>query len=216
MTLGLTLILDGDALIVALAGEALILHVLASRLDDRWPLVGGHLLAIILVFWMSVRLDHSVRAPALVNLTALSDLVIIAAGLAASFAIKARRVGLLYRLMSYIAVLSWFSRELEGFDNGQAYVTAVWSLCGVALLVAGLTKTNSDFRTAGLVTLAVVVAKLFLVDLAELDPIWRIVAFMGVGAGFLLLGWFVPGLWGRTGSSNQQEASGKQESAIRE
>ncbi|MFC2085825.1 DUF2339 domain-containing protein [Bacteroidota bacterium] len=207
VTVGLMLILDGDALIVGLAIEVLILHVLASRLDDRWPLAGGHILAIFLVFWMGTRLEGSVRSPAIINLTALSDLVVIATGFAASFAIKASRVGLVYRAVSYIAALAWISRELAGFENGQAYVTAAWSVCGIALLVAGLTREDKNLRSAGLATLAVVVAKLFLVDLAELDPIWRIVAFLGVGAGFLLVGWFVPGLWGKGATSKQEAGS---------
>lgn len=46
-------------------------------------------------------------------------------------------------------------------------------------------------------TLALVVGKLFLVDLRNLDPLWRILLFLGVGALFLLVAYFVPNLWKR-------------------
>jgi uncharacterized membrane protein len=206
MTVGLMLMLDGDALIAGLAVEALILHVLASRLDDRWPRFGAHALALILAAWMSFRLDLVLKPPPLINLTALSDLVVIAVGLSISFAIKGNKTAILYRAAAYLGFLVWLSRELEGFDNGQAFVTVAWSLCGVILLVTGLKKANDGARLVGLATLALVVGKLFLVDLTELDQIWRIVLFLGVGAGFLLLAWFVPGLWKKTGSGEHMDS----------
>jgi len=39
------------------------------------------------------------------------------------------------------------------------------------------------------------VAKLFIVDLSELETIWRVLLFMGFGAIFLLLSYYFPKLW---------------------
>jgi uncharacterized membrane protein len=39
------------------------------------------------------------------------------------------------------------------------------------------------------------VAKLFLVDLAKLQAIWRVLLFMGFGAAFLALSYYFPSLW---------------------
>ena len=43
----------------------------------------------------------------------------------------------------------------------------------------------------GLGTLGLVAAKLLLVDMAELEAVWRILLFLGFGGGFLLLSYFI-------------------------
>jgi uncharacterized membrane protein len=45
---------------------------------------------------------------------------------------------------------------------------------------------------AGAALLAVVVAKLFLVDLAALSGLTRVIAFLGVGALLLVIGYLAP------------------------
>ena len=49
-------------------------------------------------------------------------------------------------------------------------------------------------RILGSATLLLVVAKLFLVDLAALETIWRVLLFMGFGALFLLLSYLLKNL----------------------
>ena len=46
-------------------------------------------------------------------------------------------------------------------------------------------------QLAGLVTLGIVAAKLLLVDMAQVDVIWRILLFMGFGAAFLGLSYLI-------------------------
>ena len=204
-TAGIALVLDGNFLMLALAAEVVGLHLLAVKLDDRWPRLGAHFLALVLFFWMAERLDYRADSPILVNLDAISDLFVLGCAVAASFAIKEHSTRVIYRVAGYVGFLAWLSRELSSLDNGQIYVTAAWSICGVLLVVFGLRRLDRDLRLAGLATLAVVVGKLFFVDLSELDPLWRILAFMGVGAGFLALGWFVPSLWKPMTSENVDE-----------
>jgi len=50
-------------------------------------------------------------------------------------------------------------------------------------------------RTAGRLTLFAVVAKLFLVDLVEVDALWRILSFLVFGAVFLALSYWLRDLW---------------------
>jgi uncharacterized membrane protein len=50
-------------------------------------------------------------------------------------------------------------------------------------------------RQVALGTLLLVVAKLFLIDLAELETIWRVLLFMGFGAVFLVLSYYFQKLW---------------------
>ena len=44
-------------------------------------------------------------------------------------------------------------------------------------------------------TLFLVVGKLFLVDLSEVEPAWRVVLFLGFGGLFLALSYYLHGLW---------------------
>ena len=44
-------------------------------------------------------------------------------------------------------------------------------------------------RVLGIGTLVLVVVKLFFVDLARVDPLWRVMLFLGFGGLFLVLGY---------------------------
>ena len=54
----------------------------------------------------------------------------------------------------------------------------------------GLRKTVNFVSMTALSTLFVVVAKLFLVDLAKLETLWRVLLFLGFGFVFLLLSYY--------------------------
>jgi uncharacterized membrane protein len=62
-------------------------------------------------------------------------------------------------------------------------------------LVTGLRRDLTALRVLGTGTLALVVAKLFLVDLVEVEALWRILLFIGFGAVFLLLSYFLQTVW---------------------
>jgi uncharacterized membrane protein len=47
----------------------------------------------------------------------------------------------------------------------------------------------------GMGTLLLVVAKLLLVDLINLDAVWRILLFLGFGGVFLILSYYLQALW---------------------
>ena len=63
-------------------------------------------------------------------------------------------------------------------------------------------------------TLLVLVGKLFLVDLARLEAIWRILLFLGFGGLFLVLSYYFQARWKRSGKSADEcgdVASGRQQ-----
>lgn len=70
-------------------------------------------------------------------------------------------------------------RFLPGMRAGG--LTLLWALYALGLLLAGLRFTVRGLRYAGLALFAVVVGKVFLVDLAGLESIYRIVAFIVLG-----------------------------------
>jgi hypothetical protein len=100
-----------------------------------------------------------------------------------------------YRLVAHAMLLTWFWGQLSSLPSGDAYVTIAWGLLGAALLVVGLRVPAADVVRIGLGTLFLVVAKLFLWDLAGVEAIWRVLLFLGFGGLFLLLSYYLPSLW---------------------
>lgn len=74
----------------------------------------------------------------------------------------------------------------------QAATAALWSLLALALTVWGARKEARTIWLVGAVLLALVVVKLFLIDLAGAGTIGRIVSFLVAGLLMLLIGFFAP------------------------
>ena len=66
-------------------------------------------------------------------------------------------------------------------EQGQAIVSAFWSLLGLGLLWAGLRRDERTWRLAGFGLLAVAVAKVFLYDMAALGAEYRVISFVVLG-----------------------------------
>lgn len=70
-------------------------------------------------------------------------------------------------------------RFIPGFRSGG--MSIVWSVFALGLVFQGIRTVCKSARYAGLMLFFTVVVKVFLVDLALLEPIWRIVAFVILG-----------------------------------
>ena len=75
-------------------------------------------------------------------------------------------------------------RFLPGMRAGG--LTLLWALYALGLLLAGLRRGVRGLRYAGLALFGVVVGKVFLADLAGLESIYRIVAFLILGVVLFL------------------------------
>jgi len=71
-----------------------------------------------------------------------------------------------------------------------AALSIAWLVLSILFIAAGMALKDLAFRTAGLVLLTVTVLKLFLIDVAALGGVIRILAFLGAGAALIVLGWF--------------------------
>lgn len=78
---------------------------------------------------------------------------------------------------------------LEVRQQGQAVLSAFWSLCGLGMLWAGLRRDARELRLAGFALLAVAVGKVFVYDLAALEAEYRVLSFVVLGL-LLLAGAF--------------------------
>ncbi|OGG44227.1 MAG: hypothetical protein A3F84_09520 [Candidatus Handelsmanbacteria bacterium RIFCSPLOWO2_12_FULL_64_10] len=195
MTISLCLLLKGDALFFALAAEATALHIIAYRLSDRRAAGCAHLLFSAVGVWLAVRMIPRAEGAPVLNARALTGLAVIAAGAGVSTVLRSRESAQVYRLFAHLAVLLWFLRELSSLPNGIGYVTIAWGIYAVVLLVIGLRLNRPLLRTVAMGTLLLVVGKLFMVDLAVLKAIWRILLFMGFGGLFLVLSYYFRALW---------------------
>jgi uncharacterized membrane protein len=73
------------------------------------------------------------------------------------------------------------------------------------LVVYGLVRGVNPVRGAGVATLMLVVGKLFLVDLARVEAIVRVLLFLGFGVVFLTLSYFFRSLLQRGVSVDDED-----------
>jgi len=78
-----------------------------------------------------------------------------------------------------LEINSFLHHYLPGLQSGG--ISIHWSIFAIALLLAGTMKDVKALRYTGLVLFTVVAWKIFMVDLDNLDPVFRIVAFIVLG-----------------------------------
>ncbi|MEJ2237672.1 MAG: DUF2339 domain-containing protein [Gemmatimonadales bacterium] len=156
-----------------------------QRLDETALAACGHILSLIVGLWLFQRMTGEGGAEtAVFTARGLSDAGVVLGFLAASLW-SGSNATKWYLLAAHVGFLGWLWRELAALPSGQAIVTACFGVYGLLLLSASV-KT----RKAGLATLLVAVAKLFLVDLDRVDPFLRILLFLGFGALFLTISYY--------------------------
>jgi len=92
-----------------------------------------------------------------------------------------------------LEVRHWFQGALLNagqVENNELYAySAAWILLAIALLLAGLRLGSGALRQAALAVMLIVVAKVFLFDMRELEDLWRVFSFFGLGVSLLCLGY---------------------------
>jgi uncharacterized membrane protein len=78
----------------------------------------------------------------------------------------------------------------ESQSLGETYAySAVWLAFALALFVAGIRLGRQPVRLAGLAVLALVVVKVFVGDMSNLEGLFRIASFVGLGLCLVGIGW---------------------------
>lgn len=213
--MGLALVLDGPALMVALAIQAAGTYYLAHLFGDRPLRFGSYALGSVATLLaageMFKALDNNGFANAgAIFATAVVVLgwVIVAVALRGSEAIAEgdglvvvdqRAAEVPFELAFFgawsLAIL-WTAATLVGAPQGMMLISIAWaSMVGIGLTV-GLRGNNGLLKNAALGTLVLTLGKLFTVDLAEVDVFWRVGLFLLIGSGLITLGLKVPTLIG--------------------
>jgi uncharacterized membrane protein len=174
-----------------------------------WRLSGGLAVAVVLI--VQVLIANPVFEKADVGRLPLFNGLFLAYAVPAAMAALARRwidvepdrhIDLLIEITASILAFVYVSLEVRhlfdpGFERSgfaadglelYAY-SIVWLLFGVALLALGFLRHTAAFRHAGMVLVCIVVAKVFLIDMAGLKGLLRVFSFLGLGAALIGLGY---------------------------
>ena len=200
--------------VLAWSGFALAALWLARRQRDlvalwAWRVSGGLALALVLVGQVVV--GNPVFDTADVGRLPVANGLLLAYAVPAAMAALARRwidaeplpvVATVVEAAASILAFAYVSFEVRHlFDPGFArpgfgaegvelYVySVVWLLFGVALLALGFIRSAAALRHAGMGLVCIVVAKVFLVDMAGLQGLLRVFSFLGLGAALMGLGY---------------------------
>ena len=74
-------------------------------------------------------------------------------------------------------------------DDAELWAwSGAWLLCGLALMALGIVKRQKALRLTALALVALTGAKVFLVDMAGLVGLWRVLSFLGLGLTLIALG----------------------------
>ena len=196
---------NGDSLaLVSWAAYATGLHLLSRRLPAWGTTVGADVAWVVIGLWLGGRLATEIGSlgtpeTAAFDLQGLCNLAVVALAVVSAFWRARGREGIAprvaYLVVAHAAVLAWLWSELSLLQSGDAYVTIAWGLYAACLLVVGLRLDHTQIVRAGMATLFLVVAKLFLVDFSEVEAVWRILLFLGFGGLFLILSYYLQALW---------------------
>ena len=202
--------LDGLPLVLAWAAEVVALGAIGERTRDLLATcAAGAFLALAAVHTLAY------EAPLVSLVTGLAE---PAAGLPALAAVAGAALVLAERVKSSwpherntlwgvaaltllylgsVAVVTPFesstaldSALLSAHQQGQMVLSVFWALVGLGTIVVGLRRDQGVVRLAGLAVLGLSVTKVFLLDLATLTSLYRVVSFIALGL-LLLVGAFI-------------------------
>jgi uncharacterized membrane protein len=146
--------------------------------------------------------------PALMNasagLAALACGYLVPAGfalIACRWIVEQRRRNALM-LYAIVSGFTWITLQIRagfhpgaiGFDEAPLLDAELWAWSGAwllyssALMVYGIWRADRTLRTIALVGIALVCAKVFLIDMAQLTGLWRVLSFLGLGLVLIGLG----------------------------
>ena len=192
LTIGFVLVFEGNFLFVILAAEAVALRFVAFQTGDAKVGGSSHFLFAIVGLWVISTLYYSLGDPvAMWDIETLTQLGVIAAGgILIPNWLQKRNTTEIYQGISHVVMLLWLYQKFAVGDNGQSWVTIMWALYAVVLLIVGFMRNAEKMRITAMATIFVVVGKLLIVDLSQMEAIWRILMFMSFGLVFLLLGYY--------------------------
>ncbi len=85
----------------------------------------------------------------------------------------------------------YLDSRILGGSNAETYTySAIWLLMGLGMLFMGTLKKNVSIRKASLILVLFTVGKVFLYDASELEGLYRVLSFFGLGISLIGISWF--------------------------
>ncbi len=100
--------------------------------------------------------------------------------------------GVVARVVHFYGGIFYDSLSLYHSAVFQAALAALWCSCALVITVLAARRGNRKLWCVGAALLALVVVKLFVIDLAGTGTVARIVSFLVVGGLMLVIGYFSP------------------------
>jgi uncharacterized membrane protein len=100
--------------------------------------------------------------------------------------------GVVVRTAHHWGDVPWRFESLIAYKPAQAALTLTWTVTALALMLWATRRGVRTLWMVGAALLAIVVVKLFAIDLAALSGLTRVIAFMGVGLLLLVIGYVAP------------------------
>ncbi len=146
LTLGIVLILEGNALLFTLAAEAAVLHFVSRRVSGRIVAVKANLLFLAAALWLAFRILQGILEGALGGIFAFGpeptaffgadaavDLAVVALAFVASLATWPRALERAYTIFGHVALLGWLTRELLIVPGGAEWAFLCWGVYAAGL-----------------------------------------------------------------------------------
>jgi uncharacterized membrane protein len=161
-----------------------------------------HLLAALLLYvFYNMLLHNPMWNAEVVSTTPVFNVLLIAYGLPVLlFAIVYKRVTDLREIAGVVSMLGLYlfvTIEIRHLWNngirvdmpvqvGELYTySLVWLILSVVIMIYGAYRLNNDAKKAGIAALLIVIIKVFFWDMRDLEGLWRVVSFLGLGLSLL-------------------------------
>ncbi|HSG99682.1 MAG TPA: DUF2339 domain-containing protein, partial [candidate division Zixibacteria bacterium] len=113
-----------------------------------------------------------------------------------------------YGIPLHLLFLALVYHQFISVANGHGLISTIWAVYSIGLMVLALRLRHVKLKAVASFTLGVVILKLFLVDLANIEALWRILLFIALGGALLALSYFYQRLWeSRPGDSERPSQS---------
>jgi uncharacterized membrane protein len=96
------------------------------------------------------------------------------------------------RIVHHISGVAWHPGTLFDSVGVQSSLSIYWAILGLGGMIFGTKRADRFVWIVGAGLMAIVVLKLFVIDLGNSDTVARIVSFLGVGLMLLVVGYFSP------------------------
>ncbi|MCK5284497.1 MAG: DUF2339 domain-containing protein [Alphaproteobacteria bacterium] len=109
---------------------------------------------------------------------------------------------MIYKVLGFVSLFAFATFTVRQYFHGgyiiQGFISSAelyaysvaWLVTGLGLLTVGIKKQNKTVRMASLVFVILAVLKVFLFDVAELEGLYRVFSFLGLGVSLIGLSYF--------------------------